>query len=529
MNDTILRIVSAVICALFFCAGTLKMLGAIQQSGYKNKLFLRWLKREENVYYGRLCVWMLCLMLPTAITALCFSFLGAPFALVVSSAPFFAVALGFVFADWKYALKVSLQVTNRIRRLLAVYLLITACVCYAWISFLYFLSVLNGSKLYALIAYVPFALVPLALPLLLCIANAITSVFENARNRKFVKRAGQVLDETKIIRIGIVGSYEKTSIKNILKTILSEKYEVVATPESYNTPIGIAKTVAGEDFSKNQIFIAEMGARKAGDIAELCALVKPDYAVFTGVCEQHIETFGSVENVFAEKSEILRCGAKVVCAESLKPFVSEGKNVLFANGDYIKEKTLSATETKFTLLLDGEAVAVSTELLGESAVENVLLAVTLAHEMGMAAEEIGRGIAKIKSIPHRLQLLRTGDAYVLDDGYNSNVRGAKESLAALARFSGKKCVVTPGIVECGILEEKINQELGAQIAQIVPDLVILVGSTLVGAVKTGYQNAQGDMEKLCVVKTLQAAQEKLVGWADAGDCVLFLNDLPDVY
>ena len=426
-------------------------------------------------------------------------------------------------------MKVRLKVTNRIRRLLAVYLLITACVCYTVISFLYFLSVVNGSKLYALIAYVPFSLMPLILPFLLCLANAITSVFENANNRKFVKRAGQVLDETKIVRVGIVGSYGKTSVKNILKTILSEKYEVVATPESYNTPIGIAKTVTGTDFAKKQVFIAEMGARKAGDIAELCALVKPDYAVFTGVCEQHIETFGSIENVLAEKSEILRCGAKVVCAESLKPFVAKQENVVFASGEAVKEKTLLATETKFNLSLGEKEIAVSTELLGENAVENVLLAATLAYEMGLSVEEIVRGIAKIEYIPHRLQLLKTGDAYVLDDGYNANVRGAKESLAALARFPNKKCVVTPGIVECGILKEKINKELGEEIAKICPDLVILVGSTLVDTVKKAYQTAGGNMENICVVKTLQNAQEKLVGWADAEDCVLFLNDLPDAY
>jgi UDP-N-acetylmuramoyl-tripeptide--D-alanyl-D-alanine ligase len=117
----------------------------------------------------------------------------------------------------------------------------------------------------------------------------------------------------------------------------------------------------------------------------------------------------------------------------------------------------------------------------------------------------------------------------LDDGYNCNPRGAKEALAALARFDGRKCVVTPGIVECGVLEEKINGELGEEIAKIAPDKVLLVGDTLVGAVKDGYQNGGGDMQKLSVCKDLKEAQAALAEWVGAGDAVLFLNDLPDVY
>ena len=117
----------------------------------------------------------------------------------------------------------------------------------------------------------------------------------------------------------------------------------------------------------------------------------------------------------------------------------------------------------------------------------------------------------------------------MDDGYNCNAVGAKEALAALGRFAGRKCVVTPGIIECGVLEEKINGELGEEIAKLAPDKVILVGETLVGAVKDGYKNAGGDEKKLSTVKDLKGAQAALGEWVGKGDAVLFLNDLPDVY
>ncbi len=533
MIDTLTTIGATIVCTTLFCLMTVKTVGAMQQSGYKNKTFLRWLRRDDNLFFNRLCVLALCLALTTAITSLCFSFLGKTWALAISAIPFLGFLTAFLIVDCKYALKVPYTPTGRACRLFAVYYLFTAGVCYGLITLLSFLSAQNGSSLYALIAYVPFAVMPLLLPFLLCAANAIASVFENIRNRRFVKRAGQVLNERKIIRVAVVGSYGKTSVKNILKDVLSVRYNVVETPESYNTPIGIAKTVFSAPFANSDVFIAEMGARKKGDIAELCNLVKPDYAVFTGVCEQHISTFRSIENIFEEKSEIIKSGADVVCGESLKERISaafgEASNVAFAVENCVRDLQMTATGTKFTLCLDGEEISVDTKLLGRAAVENILFAATLAKKMGLTAEEIQKGLQNIRAIPHRLQLLESNGVYILDDGYNCNPRGAAEALVALSRFEGRKCIVTPGIVECGVLEEKINGQLGGKIATERLDLVILVGETLVGAVKNGYLENGGDKEKLRMAKNLDEAKELLADWISTGDAVLFLNDLPDVY
>jgi UDP-N-acetylmuramyl pentapeptide synthase len=117
----------------------------------------------------------------------------------------------------------------------------------------------------------------------------------------------------------------------------------------------------------------------------------------------------------------------------------------------------------------------------------------------------------------------------LDDGYNCNIVGAKAALEVLGLFEGRKCVVTPGIIECGILEAELNGELGKAIAKGGFDKVIFVGDTLIGAVKDGYQTAGGDMQKAVTVKTLGNAQTLLGEWIEEGDCVLFLNDLPDSY
>ncbi len=529
MIEVAQRAVAALVVSLLLCLSTVKTVGTMQQGGYKTSAFWRWLRRKDNLQYNRLSVLALCLALSTAVVSLCFSFLGVKWALLASAAPFLILLLLFLYSDRKYALKVRANKTGRYLRLFAAYYFFTACISYIFIALLTFLAEWNGSNLYGLIAYVPFALIPLLLPVCLILANWTTGVFENARNKRYVKRAGQVLVEREILRVAVVGSYGKTSVKNVLKTILQEKYSVVETPASFNTPMGIAKTVFSPEFENKQVFIAEMGARRKGDISTLCKLVKPDYAIFTGVCAQHIATFGSEEEILAEKSEILRCGANaVVCGRSLLGKVQED-GAVFPDENAATKITLGATESKFTLSVDGEEIAVETKLLGETAVENITLAATLCKQMGMTAKEIADGIAKLQPIPHRLQLLENGGVYVLDDGYNCNIRGAQAALAALSRFSGGKCVVTPGIVEGGILEENLNHALGEEIAKGNFDRVILVGDTLVGAMKEGYLKGGGNKEKLIVKRTLTDAQTALGEWLKKGDAVLFLNDLPDVY
>ena len=529
MIEIVEKMTASLVTSCLLCISTIKMLGVMQQGAYKNGTFFRWLKRKDNLFFNRLAVLSLCLALASAITALCFSFLGEEWALLCSALPFFLLLLAFGKSDGRYALKVPATKTGRYLRLFAVYGLYTAVLSYVLISLLSFLSVWNGSPLYALIAYTPFAVMPMLLPILLCLANLTTRPFEEARNKKFVQRAGQVLDETQIIRVGIVGSYGKTSVKNILQTILSEKYSVVVTPSSFNTPTGIARTVFSDEFVGKQLFIAEMGARKAGDIKELCSMVKPDYAIFTGVCRQHIKTFGSLENIYEEKSEIFRCGAKkVICGDSLKARVGkEMEGVSYACA--VENLSLGRAKTTFTLSLGDEKIEADTLLLGRSGAEDIALAATLAYEMGLTVEEIKQGIAKIQPVPHRLQLIQANGVYILDDGYNCNIVGAENALEVLGLFTGGRCVVTPGIVECGILEAELNGALGKLIAKGNFEKVILVGDTLVGAVKDGYQDAGGDMQKLTTVKTLGKAQDLLAEWITEGDCVLFLNDLPDAY
>ncbi len=523
-------------CLLY--TATFKSLGILQQCGYQNKAFWTWLKRKENLYFNRLLIWSVISLFLSALVAVSVSLAGVEVSLVAYVSTCFLVSFSFCIADRKSVLKVPVNVTKRLERLAIFYIFITAVAIYVIISLLGVLESWIGNEVYSLFSIAPLSFMPILSPVFLSLANALLSPLEKRNTARHVKRARLALDRCEAVRIGVVGSYGKTSVKNILSSILSAKYSVIATPQSYNTPVGIAKTVNGLNVQDAQVFIAEMGARKLGDVAELCELVKPDYAIFTGVCRQHMQTFKTEENLLKAKCEIIK-GTKnlVVCGDELKAKISACPSLTEedrAKCKYLDKQKISSVElgarsTKFRLELAGESIDVETTLLGEACVENIALAVILAYELGMSKGEILQGLAQVQPIPHRLQLIESNGAYILDDAYNCSERSAKEAINALSRFEGRKFVVTPGIVECGVLEEQINARLGELLAKAQPDRIMLVGETLVQAVRNGYLQAGGEADKIGVYCSLENVKEILKIELQAGDAVLFLNDLPDVY
>ena len=531
----IARIVASLLCAGFFFGATVKSVGALQQSGYNNEKFWKWLRQERNTYYPRLIFWSVLSFSLTALFIFMFFFLGEDVAMMMGGIPFFGFAVLFYFVDRKFALKVKTVKSERWIRLSVCYATVIAVVSFAVICLCSLLGYLLSGIAFGwvcAIRFLPLCFLPTLLPILLAMTNAVVSPLERKKNQEFIKKAGQVLHEREILKIGIVGSYGKTSVKNALLTLLSKKYKVVATPASYNTPMGVAKTVELEEFASAEVMICEMGARKKGDIQELCEMVKPDYILFTGVCAQHIESFGSEENVLEAKCEALFSSAKLIlCGGSLQQrilekYPEESKKCVFLGS--VENLSMGAMGSSFALPLASGSVQVETSLLGESASENIFLAASLAEKLGLSLEEIQQGVSEIQSVPHRLELMENNGVYIIDDAYNCNVRGAMIAINALKRFAGKKFIVTPGIVETGVLQTEINGELGKELALAGLDKIILVGETQAKVIVEGYKKASGNMERLKIAPSLEHAVDLLKPELSSGDCILFMNDLPDV-
>lgn len=524
----------------FFALCNRHILGALQQSSYNNKIFFAWTKRKGNMVYSRYNQLSLLILLGITVLAIGFIFLGAQYAGYISNLSILIFCTLFIVAG-KNALKVPLVYTKRVKRIfiyqtIFIFIVATAFAFLAelivnWCSSFEYLQAISAVR-YALFILLPLLFVPLLL-----LANCIDSLYANKKNKAYVQAAKVKLTNCSAKKIAITGSFAKTSVKNILKTILEQNYSVLATPKSYNTPVGIAKTIENVDLNQYQYIICEMGAKHMGDIAELCSIVEPDYAILTGICPQHFESFKSLEAIIQTKGEILQGtksnGFAILAADenTQKLFDREdalqkilvGENAAFAP----KNIQCSAAGTTFTIEIDGEEVAFQTKLLGKHTAYNIALAVAFCVQLQVPIDKIVQGVQMLDFIPHRLALTTVNGVNILDDGFSANCVGAKCAIEVLKVFTGRKFIVTCGIVELGILEEQENKKLGQSLVGL--DTIILVGGNLVSVVKTGYIEAGGNAENLVVVPTLQEAQNVLKYQLKAGDTVLFLNDLPDIY
>ena len=377
---------------------------------------------------------------------------------------------------------------------------------------------------------------------LVALAALCAAPIEKGINQQFVNDAkARLAARPELIKIGITGSYGKTSTKFLLRDILSVKYNVLATPSSFNTTMGVTRVIREQLTGSHQVFIAEMGARHVGDIAELVDLVHPQMGLITSVGPQHLDTFGSIEHVRDTKYELIagldtdgtaifaRDGA--ICEELYARCLLKKK---FMPGDLIAASDVEVGPwgSRFTIedVETGEKAQCQTRLLGEHAISNLLLCCTAARRLGMTLEEIAVGVARCQPVEHRLQMLGTGDlgVTIIDDAFNSNPVGAKAALRVLSRFPGRRIIITPGMVELGGEEDAFNEAFGEQMAGSV-DVAILVGKRHVQPIVNGLRKAGFPEENLHVVASLDESTKVLHAMMRSGDVVLYENDLPDNY
>ena len=498
------------------------VLGVLQQCGYGERELMRWYYRKGNMLRRRHALLALCDVLLVALVSLCFSFLGSDLAGLVSAVPFVGLGVLYMVAS-RHALKVPLRRSARMMRLGGCCFILLWAIVFGVSVGMWFAAEASGSELFRIFRFLPVTLLPLLFPFIVSLASVLMKVYELPHNSRFIKKAQKKLAENPCIKVGITGSFGKTSVKHYCQEMLSLKFRTIATPASYNTPMGIARTV--KEGLECDVFLAEMGARREGDIKELCELVRPEYGIVTGVGDQHLETFGSLDAIAAEKKVLAEYAKRVVLGASVrfdKPgALKEGRD--FAAEDIV----CTENGTSFTLRLGKETARMETKLLGRHSAEDVAFAAALCSLLGMSIQEIASAAPLLTPVPHRLEKRVSGGVNILDDSYNANTAGAISAVETLKLFSGRKFVVTPGLVELGELEEQRNHALGEALVGL--DGVILVGETRVSAVSAGYLSGGGDGGKLRTLPNLQEAQLVLKNELKPGDTVLFLNDLPDNY
>lgn len=432
--------------------------------------------------------------------------------------------------------------TARIKRMYGTYFLIILAIWLCANLFDYRIA-LGITNIVAIMAYA-----------LVYVVNILNRPLENYLRSRFCRKAKQKLNEMRDLKIiGITGSYGKTSVKYIINTILSQKYNTLMTPESYNTTMGVVRTINEKLTGTHQLFVCEMGAKYVGDIKEICDIVKPTYGILTAIGPQHLDTFKSLENVKKTKLELANA-------------VSENNGIAFVNweDENIKSASLEL-ETKFNLtespnsiikygltnevnyyadniyidengstfdvvIPNKEKIKIKTKLLGKLNILNIVSAVAIADALGLTADEIKVGVKYIKPVPHRLELIQNKNgSIIIDDAYNSNIKGAKMALEVLKSFENKRRIlITPGIVDLGAQFKEINKEFG-KYATKSSDYIILVGEEQTIPILEGIQEEHYPSDKCFVAKNLEAAFERMNEIIDENSVVLLENDLPDNY
>ena len=543
-QNLIIYILLSAFNALLLYFSSLKFLLVLQQSSYRGKRYLRWIKYSKKSQLTRLMLLSLLALLFFSVLNICFSSaVSVDVASFIGFASYLLFCFSYIKTESAVEAKVPLRITKRLVRLCITYALILLVFSFGVIVLVNYLALLIGGEVVYLLRYAPLCLTPLLTFLLLIVACEINEPFESIIRKRYYNITTRRLDSRDIIKIGITGSYGKTSVKEILNGILSVKYRVLATPKSFNTPLGISRAVKNLD-STHDIFIAEMGAREKGDIKELVKMVKPTYGVLTGVNNQHLETFKNIENTLDTKFELFEGlpedGKGFFSSENdgaIKLYERFNGKKYLAGGCGDKKQKVYATNVKttpkgswFTLNIEGEEpVNCVTLLLGKHSIDNICLASLVAYELGLTPKEIAHGIGRLRAVCHRLEIIPNNkNIVIIDDSYNANEDGVKASMEVLKTFDGRKIVVTPGLVELGKREGVANYEMGKLLAKTA-SLVIVIGNHNAEMLISGLIDGGMERENISFFKTLNKGNEYLNSIIKEGDVVLFENDLPDNY
>ena len=407
-------------------------------------------------------------------------------------------------------------------------------------------ALVTGKVFLIILLLIGVALIYLLDSYIMILSNSIILPIENNINTGFYLKAQEKIENMKDLRtVGITGSFGKTSTKFIANAILEQNYNVLNPPESYNTPMGLSKTINDELEEGTEVFLAEMGAKRIGDIREIAKLCKPHIGIITSVGPTNMDTFRNIDNVMKTKYELI----EELPAEGIAIFNYDDRDIRKLADKTFKEKLLYGLEdtenldiyaddiviseygSAFTLRdKEGNSERCTTKLLGKHNISNILAGVCASRVLGLSFEEIGVGIENIKPIPHRLTVKKSNSGIIMiDDTFNSDPAGTKAALEVLNQFKeGKKIIVTPGMIELGDLEEDANIELGENIGKIC-DYAILVGSKRTDAIYKGLMEENFNEDNIFIVDDIEDIYPRIQRLAKPKDIVLFENDLPDIF
>ncbi|MBL7159819.1 hypothetical protein ISS85_05040 [Candidatus Microgenomates bacterium] len=298
--------------------------------------------------------------------------------------------------------------------------------------------------------------------LIVTILVILTNIPAKIYQQLVIRKAKQKIKEhSKLLTIGITGSYGKSSTKEFLAQILASKFKVLKTPANFNTAIGIAQTILQDLNQDHQIFVCEMGAYKKGEIKSLCEIVKPKAGVITGINEQHQALFGSLENTISTKFELI---------EALP---EKGLAVFNGHNKYCLEMAEKAKKMgRKVRFVKKEENDLKINLAGKHFLENIQMARVVAEELGIQAKEVIRLIEKLDLPSQTMEIINKKDLILINSTYNSNPHGVLAALDFLKTFKGQKIFVFQPIIELGKASSGVHEKIAQKASQVCDQIIL---------------------------------------------------------
>jgi UDP-N-acetylmuramoyl-tripeptide--D-alanyl-D-alanine ligase len=353
--------------------------------------------------------------------------------------------------------------------------------------------------------------------------------------QKQVSSASEIFRKHKGVKIAVVGSYGKTSMKELLLQVLSEKLNVEATPANKNVSAShaiFAKSLSG----KEDVLVIEYGEGRPGDVMNFAKLTHPNQAVITGLAPAHLDKYKTLaaagSDIFSVADYLEDKNVFVYKDHSTVDFLKPAFNVFDksgASGWSVANVKVKISGTSFEMTKGNQRIELSSGLVGRHQVAYLAFVVAYALQLGLSKDEVKAGIAKTKPFEHRMQPYQLNGAWVIDDTYNGNLEGIRAGTELLKSLKAeRKIYVTPGLVDQGSENQSVHETLGELIAGSNPDLVVLMKNSVTEYIQTGLKNAKfnGKIEVKSDPLDFYLNLKHIVA---SGDLVLMQNDWPDNY
>lgn len=356
------------------------------------------------------------------------------------------------------------------------------------------------------------------------------------RQKKLIARSKTIFAHHPAVKIAVAGSYGKTSMKELLNTVLSEGKIVASTPGNKNVAISHAAFAARLD-GKEEVLVIEYGEGRPGDVRQFAATTQPSIGVITGIAPAHLdeyETLDSAAKDIFSLADYLNNALVYVNQESpdAQAYIKASHTAYSqqgCDGWAVSKVKVDFSGTTFMLSKDKRKINVRSKLLGRHQIGPLSAVAAIAAKIGLSAEQIEAGLAKTEAYEHRMQPRFMHGAWIIDDTYNGNLEGIKAGISLLSELHGsRKTYVTPGLVNQGEDNEKIHQEIGRLIAEAHPHKVVLMKNSVTKYIRYGLENS-GYSGEVVIEENPLGFYTNIDQYVAAGDIILMQNDWTDNY